>query len=314
MGARTAVCSPRQLTVVVGPSGSGKSSLVHAGLVPALREKGWTVLPTHRPGREPLAALAAWTHVLGAEPIPGDPVTSWVASVAARASAQPDQPWLVIIDQLEELLIHRTSESERIAFLGALASALRVTPLLHLVVTVRSDAEPQLHDTALEPWWTAARFAVPAMTRDELRQIIEKPATGAVLHFAPSRLVEQLIDDVALLPAPLPLLSFALSELYRRCWTRWQGGARDRGLRETDYDQMGSVAGALTQRATALHDNLVAEDAAYAITIRNIVTRMVAIVGGEIAHRRVPATSSLMRTRPRTDASPTCCSGSTRPD
>jgi hypothetical protein len=76
-----------------------------------------------------------------------------------------------------------------------------------LVVTVRSDAEPQFHDTALAPWWTAARFAVPAMIRDELRQIIEKPAAVAVLHFEPSRLIERLLDDVALVPAPL-LTSF----------------------------------------------------------------------------------------------------------
>jgi hypothetical protein len=191
-------------------------------------------------------------------------------------------------DQLEELLTHRTTEADRSNFMNALASLLRAAPHLHLVVTVRSDAEPQFQDTSLRPWWTAARFAVPAMTRDELRQIIEKPAAAAVLHFEPSRLVERLIDDVALVPAPLPLLSFALSELYRRCWTRWQDGLRDRGLRETDYDEMGSVARALTQRATAVHDVLVAEDAAYATTIRNIVTRMTAIVGGEVARRRVP--------------------------
>jgi hypothetical protein len=278
----------RQLTVVVGPSGSGKSSLVHAGLVPALRERGWTVLPTQRPGREPLTALDAWTRALGAAPTSGDPVASWVAAVAARSSAQPDQCWLVVVDQFEELLTHRTAEPDRAAFLDALASALRAAPLFRLVVTVRSDAEPQFHDTSLKSWWTVARVAVPAMTRDELRQIIEKPATAAVLHFEPSRLVERLIDDVALVPAPLPLLSFALSELYRCCWTRWQDGVRDRGLRAHDYDEMGSVARALTQRATAVHDKLMDEDAAYAITIRNVFIRMVAIVGGEIARRRVP--------------------------
>ncbi|HWO18562.1 MAG TPA: caspase family protein [Kofleriaceae bacterium] len=278
----------RPLTVVAGPSGSGKSSLVHAGLVPALRARGFTVLPSQRPARAPLDALDAWTRALGAEPIPGAPVRSWATAVAARAAAHPDRPWLVIVDQLEELLTHRTAEADRLAFLGALADALRAAPQLHVIVTVRSDAEPQLHDTALAPWWAAGRFAVPAMTRDELRQIIERPATAAVLHFEPSRLVDRLIDDVALVPAPLPLLSFALSELYRRSWARWQAGDRDRGLREADYDEMGSVARALTQRATAVHDALVAEDAQYATTIRNVFTRMVALVGGELARRRVP--------------------------
>jgi hypothetical protein len=203
---------------------------------------------------------------------------------------------LAIVDQLEELLTHRTPTPERAElvdkfvnkFVEPLAAALRIAPLLHVVVTVRADIEPQLHDTALAPWWAAARFAVPAMTRDELRQIIARPAAAAVLHFEPPRLVEDLLDDVALVPAPLPLLSFALSELYRRCWARWQGGARDRELRAADYREMGSVARALTERATAVHDALVAEDAAYAITIRNVFMRMVASVGGEVARRRVP--------------------------
>src|SRR4029079_10872213 len=123
-------------------------------------------------------------------------------------------------------------------------------------------------------------------------------ARAAVLHFEPSRLVERLIDDVALVPAPLPLLSFALSELYRRCWTRWQRGARDRGLRATDYDEMGSVARALTQRATAVHDRLVAENPAYAITIRNVVTRMITKVGGELARRRVPCDELVYKDKP----------------
>src|SRR5262249_24838144 len=112
-------------------------------------------------------------------------------------------------------------------------------------------------------------------------------ASAAVLHFEPPQLVERLLDDVALVPAPLPLLSFALGELYQRCWSRWQAGVRDRALREADYDDMGSVSRALTQRATALYRTLVGEQSAYEITIRNVVSRMVAIVGGERARRLV---------------------------
>ena len=283
----TEAVAARPLTVVVGPSGSGKSSLVHAGLVPALRAKGWTVLPTQRPGSEPLAALAVWAGALGAPTGLADPGAAWLAAVNASRT-RSDGLCLVIVDQFEELLTHRTSEQERSGFLGALASALEACPWLHLVVTVRSDAEPQFHATALEPWWSAARFAVPAMSRDELRQIIERPAAATVLYFEPSRLIERLLDDVALVPAPLPLLSFALSELYRRYWMRWQGGGGDRALREIDYEEMGSVARALTQRATAIYDDLVVQEPAYSTTIRNIMFRMVAVIGGEIARRRVP--------------------------
>lgn len=63
-----------RLTVVVGASGSGKTSLVQAGVVPELRDRGWTTLPIRRPGREPLVVLATWADVLGATSEQGDRV------------------------------------------------------------------------------------------------------------------------------------------------------------------------------------------------------------------------------------------------
>lgn len=282
--------SMQPLTVVVGPSGSGKSSLVHAGVVPALRERGWMVLPTQRPAMGPHAVLGALTRGLGVMRTGNSlsQAAAWLDAVSDWVSRQRDVPWLVIIDQLEELSTYRIAEANRSAFLEALAGAIDIAPSLHVVVTVRSDAEPLFHDTALGPWWTAGRLAVPVMSRDELRDIIEKPAAAAVLSFEPPRLVERLIDDVALVPAPLPLLSFGLSELFRRCWLRWQAGVRDRTLRATDYEEMGSVARALTRTASTLYDQLVEEDEKSAITIRNVFSRMVVVTSGERARRRVP--------------------------
>lgn len=281
--ARATAAQP--LTAVVGPSGSGKSSLIHAGLVPALRARGWKVLATQRPGRRPLAALAALTQELKAPPDAADPAAGWVAAAARRAD---HGPWLVVLDQLEELVAPRTAPRDRAVFLDALARALAAAPSLHIVLAVRSDAEAQLLEGALAPWWARGRFDVPALTREELREVIERPAAAAVVHLESARLVERMIDDVALVGTPLPLLSFALSELYRKCWKRWQAGERDRVLREADYDAMDGVAGALTRRATLLHDQLVARDPACAETIRNIFTRMAAVTGGGLARRRVP--------------------------
>jgi WD40 repeat protein len=271
----------RGFVVVVGPSGCGKSSLVQAGVAPACRERGYTITTPVRPGRDPLAALRAIANELGGTGT--DPADSFVAAVTAQRA-----PCLVVVDQLEELSTHRTAPAERAAFLAALARALASAPVLHLVVMVRFDAEPQLREGVLQGPWDAARFLVPGFSREELRDAIEKPATAAVLHFEPSRLVETLIDDIALVPAPLPILSFALSELYRACWARWQAGERDRALREADYHAMGGIAGALIQRATAIFGVLVAEDPAFATTVRNLFTRMVAVGATELARRRVP--------------------------
>ena len=256
--ALAAAVERQPLTVVVGPSGSGKSSLVRAGLVPRLRAAGWRIVAQERPG---------------------DAAERLVATVTGDARA------LVVIDQLEELLTGRSSAAAQGRFLAALAAGLGAAPGLRLVVTVRSDVEPQLQGSALAPWWMAGRFPIPPMTRAELRDAIEKPAAACVLYFEPARLVDRLVDDVALLPAPLPLLSFALSELYRRYWERH---GDDRAIRESDYEAIGSVARALTERATALHDELVARDPAHAITVRNLMLRMTTTVGGELARRRVP--------------------------
>jgi WD40 repeat protein len=259
-----AAVEERPLTVVTGPSGCGKSSLVKAGLVRALRARGgWRIIGPLRPGSAPLAGLP---HL-------------------AAALAEKVPRVLLIIDQFEELLTHHARPDERATYLHALAGALEQSKTLRLVVTIRSDVEPLLQEGPLGPWWSAGRFPVPPMTRAELREVIERPASEKVLYFEPASLVDRLIDDVALLPAPLPLLSFALSELYRRYVER---GAEDRTLRESDYDAIGSVARALTGRATELHDHLVGEDAAFAVTVRNLLLRMTTTVGGELARRRVP--------------------------
>lgn len=189
------VVRARPLTVVVGPSGSGASSLVHAGLVPALRAEGYRILVTRPPPEAcPLGALAALAEGLGAEAAPADPV-AWGLAVARRTE---QAPWLLVIDQLEELLAPPAGPGDRAILLEALAVALEASASLRVVVVVRSEAEPRLREGPLAHWWEPGRFAVPAMTRAELRRAIEGAAAAAVVHFDPPRLVERLLDDVAL--------------------------------------------------------------------------------------------------------------------
>ncbi len=96
-------------------------------------------------------------------------------------------------------------------------------------------------------------------------------------------LTGETIGNVANTPGTLPLLSFTLSELYRRYLER---GGDDRALSEEDYERLGSVGGSLRNRADEVYRDL--PDAAYRETMRRVMLRMVSVEGGELARRRVP--------------------------
>ena len=297
------------LTVVLSASGAGKSSLVKAGLIPTLRQRQeWHLLPPFRPGESPFKALDQAVESLnllavgtsatdGSIALDTPAASSDLPALAQRLAhwfkAHPQAHLLVVVDQLEEIITLCRDEQERQQFLTMLAEALASYPTqLHLVLTLRSDFEPQFRNTALEQGWQAARFVVPAMTREELRQAIEEPASARVMYFAPHELVDQLIDEVTNMPGALPLLSFALSELYlnylkRQEDARNRGETLDRAITQSDYEELGGVTRSLTQRAERECEVLIEEDLVYEHTIRNVMLRMVS-VGGELARRRVP--------------------------
>lgn len=139
-------------TVVVGASGAGKSSLVHAGLAPAVFARGWTVLPTLRPGKAPLEMLHRWARTVDDLSREARP-TSWRAWLARLAATSPERPRLMIGDQFEEVLVDQTGALHRSQFLDALVTALDTVPGLHVVITVRSDAELAFRVPALAPRW-----------------------------------------------------------------------------------------------------------------------------------------------------------------
>ena len=300
------------LTLVLGASGSGKSSLVKAGLIPELKKetnKKWCILSPIRPGEKPFQAL---NNALLGESLPLVELQqqkTLTQSIAAWTKNNPNFKLLIFIDQSEEIITLCQNDNERQEFFQQILKAINAhRHILRVVLTLRSDFEPQTGDaglrfvpqvmnqlgnTELKNRWQSGRFIVPAMTRGELREAIEKPAEGRVMYFQPHDLVEQLIDEVDNMPGALPLLSFALSELFLKYLKRqrdaqYAGIAIDRALNQADYEELGGVMRSLTQRADEEYQALVRENPAYEQVIRHVMLRMVALTGCELARRRVP--------------------------
>ncbi|HEY3924825.1 MAG TPA: BTAD domain-containing putative transcriptional regulator [Acidothermaceae bacterium] len=239
------------LLVVVGPSGSGKSSLVAAGLVPALRMAGRRVVQLS-PGTQPLATLTA-------------------------AMASEPSGLAVVIDQLEELFTASGTEVDAEPFLSRLVAHAETGALV--LVTLRADYVAEL---AVCPAF--ARLAerglmlLTPMTEAELERAIEAPAAGDGLLLAPG-LVDLLVRDVLGEPGGLPLLSHALAET----WERREG----RVLTVEGYTQTGGIRAAVAQSAERLYDSLPAPDRA---ALRTVMLRLVSPTpSGDPIGARVPA-------------------------
>lgn len=304
------------LSVVLGASGSGKSSLVKAGLIPNLKQQTkeetsdkLSVLSPIRPGETPFQAL---NNALSEANLPiielKNKQKTLSESIAIWAKNNPNSKLLIVIDQSEELITLCQNDNERKEFFQQILTAINHhRHQLRVVLTLRSDFEPQVRDaglkfvceelnlgnTFLQRRWQSGRFIVPAMTRVELREAIEKPAETRVMYFQPHELVEELIDEVDNMPGALPLLSFALSELFLKYLHRQRdaehkGETIDRALTQKDYEELGGVMQSLTQRADEEYQKLVNEKSAYEQVIRHVMLRMLALTGSELARRRVP--------------------------
>jgi hypothetical protein len=211
---------------VIGSSGSGKSSLITAGLLPRLDDarsfpRGtWRVLSL-RPGTTPVEELA---RILG-----GPPDDSAAAVARSLAADPPAQRLLLFVDQFEELFSQVKAATTRESFINHL-KALRADPRCTVILTMRADFYGDLMNSPLWPIDRSQLVEVAALRGGPLRQAIVKPAE-AVGVYLEDGLVERLLADAADEPGSLPMLQEALVLLW--------GTMSGRLLTRASYDALG---------------------------------------------------------------------------
>lgn len=271
---------------VVGPSGSGKSSVVKAGLIPALRRgavkdsDAW-FYDELVPGAQPFEELANTLMGLAANPpqnllerLRSDPFG--LHDVVQEILPADGSELLLLIDQFEELFTQVPDEGEINRFLDALATAVTAKGRrLRVVLTLRADFydRPLLHPQFSDLVRERTEVVIP-LTTPELERAIQEPLRRAGIGIE-SGLVATIIAEMKDQPAALPLLQYALSELFEH-----RDGAF---ITMQVYKQMGGVRGTLARRADALYEEL---DERERDALRQLFLRLITLGEGSEDTRR----------------------------
>ena len=290
VGALLGRLASNRLLAVVGASGSGKSSLMRAGLVPRLRSGAlpgsgdWDVL-LMTPGTHPLAELASRLGALAGlsaasvlRDLEADPRTLDLTVRQALANRPPSARVLLAADQFEELFTLCRDDVERRRFIDAVLHAVSVPDGRTLaIVAMRADfyGEAARYAELAEALEVGHALLGP-MGPEEMRAAVERPAAVAGLRIEPG-LTDRILRDVGDEPGGLPLLSHALLET----WKRRDG----RTLTAAGYAASGGVRGAIAQTAETVYGALSEADQAIA---RNLFVRLTELgEGTEDTRRRV---------------------------
>jgi WD40 repeat protein len=275
-----------RFVAIVGPSGSGKSSLARAGLISALQRgavpgsSDWS-LAICSPGADPLANLAVAVADAAGQPATPGTVREWVAELQASNRTlhllTRGRRLVLLIDQFEELFTHGSDSATRAAFINNLMHAATVFAGETLVIlTLRADfyGECSAYTTLAAALADHQLLAGP-LQAEQLRASIERPAHMVGCEFEPG-LVDLLVEETLGQPGALPLVEYTLAEL----WNRRAG----RRLTHAAYQQIGGVAGALGQRAEQIFDGF--SEAERPICRRVFLRLVQPAAGGQLVRRR----------------------------
>lgn len=279
----------KRFLAVIGPSGSGKSSVVRAGLIPALRRGGlpgsenWFVVDL-LPGKHPFEELEASLLRVAVNPPEHllsqmkDGSRGLLRAVNRILPADETVELVLVIDQFEEVFTLVEDEAERALLLENLATAaLDERSRLRVVITLRADFtdKPLRYVDFGELMNRRFEFVLP-LTPDELERAVSGPARRVGLRLEKG-LVSTIIREVGSQPGALPLLQYALSELYDK--------REGHTLTQKAYQEIGGVLGALGRSAETIFARL---NAAGQAAARQLFLRLVTLgEGTEDTRRRV---------------------------